>query len=250
MARWQRSSILNERCSDQRLAVTPQIDTTALAPGWEPLVARFLDSADGRRLQGFVAARGASGARIYPPRPLRALEITPLEEVRAVILGQDPYHGEGQAHGLAFSVPPGIRPPPSLRNIQREVERDLGCTLQPPGSLECWSRQGVLLLNAVLTVEDGTPNSHANQGWEGLSAALIEALVNDQRPKAFLLWGSCAQRLGREVDAPHLALSANHPSPLAARRPPRPFIGCGHFSAANEFLRRNGRGVIDWCGAS
>ncbi|MGH6623362.1 MAG: uracil-DNA glycosylase [Burkholderiaceae bacterium] len=222
------------------------VDYAALAPGWQSLVERFLESADGRRLQEFLAMRRASGARIYPPRPLSALEITPFDEVRVVILGQDPYYGEGQANGLAFSVPSGVRPPPSLRNILHEVERDLGCT-PPPGSLQTWARQGVLLLNAVLTVEDGEPNSHANQGWEILSAALIDSLVNDQRPKVFLLWGSYAQRLGRGVELPHLALWANHPSPLAARRPPRPFIGCGHFSEANEFLRRNGRGAIDWC---
>ena len=222
------------------------VDSAALAPGWQPLVERFLESADGQRLQEFLAMRRASGARIYPPRPLRALEITPFDEVRVVILGQDPYHGEGQAHGLAFSVPSGVRPPPSLRNILREVERDLGCT-PPPGSLENWARQGVLLLNAVLTVEDGAPTSHGGHGWETLSAALMDALIRDQRPKVFLLWGLYAQRLGREVGVPHLSLLANHPSPLAARRPPRPFIGCGHFSATNEYLRRNGRGAIDWC---
>jgi uracil-DNA glycosylase len=224
----------------------PVIETAALAPGWQPLVERFLESADGRRLQEFLAMRRTSGARIYPPRPLRVLEITPLDEVRVVILGQDPYHGEGQAHGLAFSVPSGVRPPPSLRNILREVERDLGCT-PPRGSLENWARQGVLLLNAVLTVEDGAPTSHASQGWESLSATLMAALVDDSKPKVFLLWGSHAQRLGREVDSPHLALRANHPSPLAARRPPLPFVGCGHFSAANAFLRHSGRSAIDWC---
>lgn len=222
------------------------IDTAALASGWQPLVERFLESGDGHRIQDFLATRRAAGACIYPPRPLRALEITRFDEVRVVILGQDPYHGEGQAQGLAFSVPAGIRPPPSLRNILREVERDLGCA-PPPGGLEAWARQGVLLLNAVLTVEDGAPASHADQGWESLTAALIEALVNDSQPKTFLLWGAYAQRIGRRVGAPHLALLANHPSPLAARRPPRPFVGCGHFSETNKFLSCRARGTIDWC---
>ena len=188
-------------------------------------------------------------ARIYPPQPLRALALTPLEETRVVILGQDPYHGPGQAHGLAFSVPDGVRPPPSLRNIFLELRSDLGGQTPGSGNLERWARQGVLLLNAVLTVEDGRPGSHAGRGWEQLTDALIEALSRDSAPKAFLLWGAQAQAKQPLIDAAgsgHLILAANHPSPLSARRPPVPFFGCRHFSRANAFLDKYGRGTVDW----
>jgi uracil-DNA glycosylase len=219
-----------------------------LAAGWGPAVETFLASPDGMRLRAFLAQRSSAGARIYPPRPWRALQLTALDEVRVVILGQDPYHGAGQAHGLAFSVPAGVRPPPSLRNILSEVDRDLGRAshVASSGSLEPWAKQGVLLLNAVLTVEDGQPAAHAGQGWEILTARLMQTLVADPLPKAFMLWGAYAQRLEIGIAAPHLKLEANHPSPLSARRPPRPFIGCGHFSAANSFLVAHGRGGIDW----
>jgi uracil-DNA glycosylase len=166
-----------------------------------------------------------------------------------VILGQDPYHGPSQAHGLAFSVPPGVRPPPSLRNIFLELQRDLGGAPPSDGSLERWARQGVLLLNAVLTVEDGSPGAHARLGWESLTTTLLARLAGDARPKVFMLWGAQAQAQARraEVGEPHLVLEANHPSPLSARRPPAPFLGCRHFSRANEFLAAHNRGVIDWC---
>jgi len=224
------------------------IDPGTLASGWRPLVAAFLASPDGGHLQEFLARRRAAGACIYPPTPWRALQLTSFDEVRVVILGQDPYHGPSQAHGLAFSVPTGTRPPPSLRNILAEVARDLGrpAQLGNAGLLDSWAAQGVLLLNAVLTVEDGQPAAHAGQGWEALTASLIKALVADARPKVFMLWGAHAQRLGDCVTAPHLKLAANHPSPLSARRPPRPFIGCGHFSAGNAFLAARGRGVVEW----
>jgi len=233
--------------SGAQVSDPPVIDTTSLAPGWAPLVERFLESVDGRRLREFLAMRRAGGARVYPSRPLRALELTSFDEVRVVIVGQDPYHGEGQAHGLAFSVPSGIRPPPSLRNILAEVARDLGCKPLANGALESWAAQGVLLVNAVLTVEEGEPGSHARRGWETLTSSLIGALCADQRPKVFMLWGAFAQSLGRDVRTPHRALTANHPSPLSARRPPEPFIGCGHFSKANAFLREKGRSAVDWC---
>ncbi len=225
----------------------------ALAAEWRALALRFLKTEEGRALQRFLAARAAAGATIYPPRPLRALELTPFNEVRVVILGQDPYHGPGQAHGLAFSVPDGVRPPPSLRNIFLELRSDLGCPIPASGNLERWARQGVLLLNAVFTVEEGQPGAHAGRGWERFSEAVLEQLARDARPKVFLLWGAFAQAQRARIEAAgsqHLVLAANHPSPLSARRPPLPFLGCRHFSRANEFLDRHGRGVVDWCGGA
>jgi uracil-DNA glycosylase len=223
------------------------IDPDRLAAGWRAAVASFLESDDGRRLTAFLEARRRAGATIYPPQPFTALTLTPFDAVRVVILGQDPYHGAGQAHGLAFSVPPGVRPPPSLRNIFLELERDLGCGAPSSGSLERWARQGVLLLNAVLTVEDGSPGAHAGRGWETLTADLLRRLAEDAQPKVFMLWGALAQARRAGIDAPHLVLEANHPSPLSARRPPAPFLGCGHFSRANAFLAAHGRGTIAWC---
>jgi uracil-DNA glycosylase len=223
------------------------IDPSTLAPGWHAPVETFFASADGDRLTQFLDERRRAGAIIYPPQPLRALMLTPFDAVRAVILGQDPYHRAGQAHGLAFSVPPGVRPPPSLRNIFLELQRDLGCAPPSHGSLEGWARQGVLLLNAVLTVEEGAPGAHAGRGWEALTAALLSALADDARPKVFMLWGAFAQARRAGIGAPHLVLECNHPSPLSARRPPVPFLGCCHFSRANAFLESNGRGAIDWC---
>jgi len=227
------------------------VDLSRLASGWQALVQVFLDAPAGQALEAFVAARRNAGAAIYPPAPLRALELTPRSDVRVVILGQDPYHGAGQAHGLAFSVPDGVRLPPSLRNIFLELARDCDCVLPASGNLERWARQGVLLLNAVLTVEDGAPASHARRGWEVLTDALVAALAQDATPKVFLLWGAHAQEKRTLVDAGaglHRVLLANHPSPLSARRPPLPFHGCGHFSQANAFLASHGRGRIDWCG--
>ena len=228
------------------------IDTAALAPGWRALVDGFFASPQGTLLQQFLEQREAAGTRIYPPDPLRALKLTPLAAVRVVILGQDPYHGPGQAHGLAFSVPDGVRPPPSLRNIFLELRSDLDCAAAATGNLEHWARQGVLLLNAVLTVEEGQPGSHAGRGWEELTDQLIDALASDPAPKAFLLWGAYAQAKAGRIESRacgHAILMANHPSPLSARRPPRPFLGCRHFSMANAFLAAHGRGTVDWAGA-
>ena len=218
-----------------------------LAPGWPALVQAFFLTPEGKKLSSFVEERRWAGAAIFPPQPLRALTLTPFDEVRVVILGQDPYHGEGQAHGLAFSVPEGIKVPPSLRNIFSELQRDLGCTPPVDGTLDRWARQGVLLLNAVFTVERGAPASHARKGWETLTSMLLGALVADQRPKVFMLWGMLAQAWQASIIGPHLTLQANHPSPLSARRPPIPFFGCGHFSRANNFLQQHGRSVINWC---
>ncbi len=212
----------------------------------EPLV----DEATGR-LVAFLDARIAAGARIYPPRPFAALEHCEPADIRVVILGQDPYHGPGQAHGLAFSVPDGVRPPPSLRNIFRELQRDGFCTQIPSaGDLSSWLRQGVLLWNAVLTVEEGRANSHAGTGWEAITDALLDTVARDPSPKVFLLWGAHAQARRGRIDAAaggrHCILTANHPSPLSARRPPAPFLGCGHFSRANAFLVAQGRAPVAW----
>jgi uracil-DNA glycosylase len=214
-----------------------------LAAGWRPVVDAFLDSEAGRRLAAFLQQRLDAGAVVYPPRPLRALEETPLSGVRAVVLGQDPYHGRGQAEGLAFSVARGVPLPPSLRNIFRE----LGCNGELSGSLLPWARQGVLLLNTCLTVEEGAPASHARKGWEQLTDALLATVAAQASPCVYLLWGAHAQAkagLIREAADRNgcdiLLLQANHPSPLSARRPPVPFLGCGHFAQACEWLADRG----------
>ena len=216
-------------------------------PGWAGLVEGFWASPEGRGLQGFLAGRLAQGEVVYPPRPLRALELTAPEAVRVVILGQDPYHGPGQAEGLAFSVAPGVKVPPSLRNMFQELQRDLGVPAPADGSLVRWARQGVLLLNTGLTVEDGQPASHAGRGWEALTDAVIRHCGNTGEPKVFLLWGAHAQKKAPLIDARrHLVLSANHPSPLSARRGPVPFIGCGHFGQANAWLAGQAGSPIAW----
>ena len=212
-----------------------------VAPGWQPVVDAFFASTTGQRLLAFLQTRLDAGSSIFPPRPLQALELTPPQAVRVVILGQDPYHGRGQAHGLAFSVAPGVRVPPSLRNIFKEIERDLG-TPPPPfpvpgGSLVAWAKNGALLLNTTLTVEEGQAASHAGKGWETLTDALIRHVAEGERPVVFMLWGAHAQskRALIPADRGHLVLCANHPSPLSALRPPVPFIGCGHFGQAKAF---------------
>lgn len=216
-----------------------------VAPGWQLLVDGFFASAAGVQLLSFLRQRLDAGASIFPPSPLQALQLTPAEDVRLVVLGQDPYHGRGQSHGLAFSVAPGVRVPPSLRNIFKEMERDLGTPPPafpfPGGSLRSWAEQGALLLNTVLTVEEGLPGSHAKRGWEHLTDALIRHVVAQPQPVVFMLWGAHAQTKRALINAPqHLVLAANHPSPLSALRPPLPFIGCGHFGQAKAFrMERN-----------
>ncbi|UUX96355.1 uracil-DNA glycosylase [Aquabacterium sp. J223] len=217
--------------------------------GWRAVTEPFRRSPEGRRLIQFVDDRVADGATVYPADVLRALRLTPLEAVRVVVLGQDPYHGPGQAQGLAFHVPPTCAVPPSLRNIAAEVRACGGEGAGPAPDLESWARQGVLLLNTVLTVEDGRPNSHARRGWEGLTDALIRAVSDQPRPVVFLLWGNPARAKAALVDRRrHDVLEANHPSPLAARRPPIPFIGCGHFAEANRRLtvRRPEEPPVRW----
>ena len=216
-------------------------------PGWADLTADFWFSPQGVALTSFLETRRAQGATIYPPEPLRALQLTPADEVRVVVLGQDPYHGPGQAEGLAFSVAPGVRLPPSLRNIFQELQRDLGLPAPANGSLVRWAQQGVLLLNTCLTVEDGQPASHARRGWEVLTDRLIERCSASGQPKVFMLWGAHAQKKAALIDAGrHLLLFANHPSPLSARRGPLPFIGCGHFGQANAWLAGQGARPIAW----
>ncbi len=226
------------------------IDVAQLDAGWRPLLKNFLNSNACVRLHEFLDRERAAKKTIYPPRPLRALELTRFESVRAVILGQDPYHGAGQAHGLAFSVPDGVRVPPSLANIFAELRADLGCAMPASGNLERWAREGVLLTNAVFTVEHGRPGSHAGAGWEHLTRAIVDVLARDSSPKVFLLWGAQAQAFAPVIAAAgraHLVLTSNHPSPLSARRPPQPYLGCRHFSQTNDFLVAHGRGAIRWC---
>ena len=238
---------------------TPQ--RWSVAEDWRPLVDRFLRSDTGLSLGDFMRARLSSGAVIYPPQPFRALAVTPLAQVRLVILGQDPYHGPGQAEGLAFSVAAGVKPPPSLRNIFKEVAREgVGGQAQQPfpgnSSLLRWAEQGVLLLNTSLTVEAGEPGSHAQRGWEALTDQIIIAVAEKQTPVVFMLWGAHAQAkeeliasrasFARANRMAHLVLKANHPSPLSALRAPLPFIGCDHFRLANTFLLRQGSSAINW----
>lgn len=219
----------------------------AVQPGWASTVSAFRASADGVRLEAFLQHRRAQGAVMYPPQPLRALALTAPEHVRVVILGQDPYHGPGQAEGLAFSVAPGVKLPPSLRNIFKELQRDLA--LPPPnhGSLVRWAEQGVLLLNTCLSVEDGQPASHAGQGWEALTDAVIRRCSEAGSPKVFLLWGAHAQKKAGLIDASrHAVWMANHPSPLSASRGPVPFLGCGHFGRANQWLSAQKMPPVFW----
>lgn len=211
-----------------------------VADGWRNLTEGFFASPPGQRLLVFLRQRVDASASIFPPQPLRALALTPPESVRVVILGQDPYHGRGQAEGLAFSVAEGVALPPSLRNIFKELQRDLGTPVpsfpHPGGSLVRWARQGVLLLNTCLTVEEGQPASHSGKGWEVLTDLVIQSVSEQTQHAVFMLWGSHAQGKRSLVDARrHLVLSANHPSPLSALRPPVPFIGCGHFSQARTW---------------
>jgi uracil-DNA glycosylase len=197
-------------------------------------------------LKRFLLAERDRGRTIFPRASnwFRALDLTPLDKVRVIILGQDPYHGEGQAHGLCFSVPPGVRPPPSLVNIFKELESDLGVRPSRHGLLEHWAKQGVLLLNSVLTVEMGQAASHRERGWERFTDAVVRLVNAKSDPVVFMLWGSYAQKKASFVDTSrHLVLKAPHPSPLSAHGG---FFGCRHFSKANAFLEGKGLEPIDW----
>jgi uracil-DNA glycosylase len=221
----------------------------AVLGDWTEVVRAWAGSPAGRGLIQAVDGRVAAGAVVYPARVLRSLELTPLAATRVVILGQDPYHGPGQAEGLAFSVPVGVRVPPSLRNVHKELHRDLGLGAPGSGSLLPWCAQGVLLLNTALTVEAGAAGSHARFGWSALTGALVGAAARDPQPKVFMLWGALAQSHGPAIASlgpAHCVLQANHPSPLSALRGPTPFIGCGHFGQARRWLALAGRGELDW----
>lgn len=219
-------------------------------PSWLPALQREFASDYMARLREFLIAEKTAGKRIFPHSRdwFRALKMTPLSDIRAVILGQDPYHGPGQAHGLCFSVPAGVPPPPSLVNIYKELHSDLGIAPPAHGCLASWARDGVLLLNSVLTVEAGRAASHRDRGWERFTDAVVRAVAAKAEPVVFLLWGNYAQRKAgfvRDGDgaARHLVLTAPHPSPLSAHSG---WFGCGHFSQANAFLEAHGLPGINW----
>ncbi|GAA0255257.1 uracil-DNA glycosylase [Rhodanobacter caeni] len=217
-----------------------------LEASWKTRLEDYLRRPDMQALAAFLRAEKADGKRIHPPGPaiFSAFEHTPFDAVRVVVLGQDPYHGPGQAHGLCFSVAPGVRVPPSLENIFKEIQRDLGIARPDHGCLTPWADRGVLLLNSVLTVEEGRAGAHQGKGWEGFTDAAIAALDREREGLVFLLWGAYAQRKGALIDRNrHCVLTSAHPSPLSAHRG---FLGCGHFSAANRYLESRGQAPIDW----
>lgn len=217
-----------------------------LEPSWKERVGDYFDRPDMQALSEFLRNELRGGKIVFPPprQIFAALDATPFDAVKIVILGQDPYHGPGQAHGLCFSVQPGVPVPPSLRNMYAELQRDLGFVPPRHGCLTHWAEQGVLLLNAVLTVEQGLAGSHQGKGWEGFTDSVIEALNREREHLVFMLWGSYAQAKGRLIDRRrHLVLTAPHPSPLSAHRG---FIGCGHFSKANAYLVEHGMAPVDW----
>lgn len=223
-----------------------EADRIRLEPSWKARIGDWLQRPEMRELSAFLRQRKAAGARIYPPGPqiFAAFHATPFDAVKVVILGQDPYHGPGQAHGLCFSVLPGVPVPPSLLNIFKELNADLGIAAPDHGCLLPWAHQGVLLLNAVLTVEEGRAGAHQGKGWEGFTDHAIETLAREREGLVFLLWGSYAQAKGKVIDTRrHRVLRAPHPSPLSAHRG---FLGCGHFSATNQYLAQRGQVPIDW----
>jgi uracil-DNA glycosylase len=217
-----------------------------LEPSWKARVGDYLQRPDMQALSEFLRAELKAGKTIYPPpkKIFAALDTTPFDQVKVVIIGQDPYHGPNQAHGLCFSVMPGVAFPPSLENILKEVQSEFAFPRPDHGCLISWARQGVLLLNSVLTVEQGRPESHKGKGWEGLTDSIVDHLNRERENLVFLLWGSYAQAKGKLVDARrHLVLKAPHPSPLSAHRG---FFGCGHFSRTNKWLAAHGLTPIDW----
>ena len=221
-------------------------DNIALHQSWKaPLLPEF-EADYMAQLRAFLVAEKAAGKQIFPKGGewFRAMNLTPLDKVRVVILGQDPYHGPGQAHGLCFSVKPGVPPPPSLVNIYKELQSDLGIERPRHGFLEHWAQQGVLLLNSVLTVEIAKAASHQGRGWERFTDALIRLVNAKEEPVVFLLWGAYAQKKAAFVDtSKHLVLKAAHPSPLSAHNG---FLGCRHFSKCNAFLESKGLAPINW----
>ena len=221
-------------------------DRVRLEPSWKERIGDYLGRPDMQALSAFLRTEKQAGRVIYPPGPeiFAAFDHTPFDAVRVVILGQDPYHGPHQAHGLCFSVRPGVQTPPSLQNIFKEINRDLGIAPPGHGCLTPWADRGVLLLNATLTVQQGMAGSHQGKGWEGFTDAAIDALNREREGLVFMLWGSYAQKKGQLIDARrHCILRSVHPSPLSAHRG---FLGCGHFSAANRYLESRAVAPIDW----
>jgi len=217
-----------------------------LEPGWKSRLEDEFQLPYMHQLRAFLLQRKQQGAVIYPPGRLifNALNSTPFEQVKVVILGQDPYHGPGQAHGLCFSVPDGVAIPPSLANIYAEIERDTGQRPPDNGNLQHWARQGVLLLNAVLTVERGRAGAHQGRGWERFTDRVVKELNDGKEGLVFMLWGSYALKKGANIDrSRHLVLTAPHPSPLSAHRG---FFGCRHFSKANHYLEEHGKEPVAW----
>ena len=220
-----------------------------LEPSWKSRIGDYLLRDDMQALSAFLRERKARGARIFPPGPqiFAALDATPFDAVKVVILGQDPYHGPGQAMGLCFAVPEGMKVPPSLVNIYKELESDLGIARPTHGDLSAWARQGVLLLNNTLTVEAGQAGSHAGRGWDAITDACVAAVAARPEPSVFILWGSHAQAKAKRIpglrDGRHLVIESPHPSPLSARRG---FFGSKPFSRTNAFLESRDRGAIDW----
>jgi uracil-DNA glycosylase len=222
-------------------------DQWLVHPAWKGLLSAFFASHNGQQLLARLRQRLEAGATVYPSQPLRALQHLAAPDVRVLVLGQDPYHGPGQAEGLAFSVAPGAKLPPSLRNIFKEMQRDLGRPMPAHGSLMHWADQGVLLLNTCLTVEDGVPASHSKYGWQALTDLIVSEVAKASPACVYLLWGGHAQAMAetiRQVSGRHqraaLILQANHPSPLSAMRGPQPFMGCGHFGQAQAWLHAQG----------
>lgn len=217
-----------------------------LSQNWLQRIGTEFEQEYMRELREFLVQRKQVGAQIYPPGAeiFNALNTTDFNQVKVVIIGQDPYHGPGQAHGLSFSVPPGIPIPPSLRNIYKELHQDTGFAVPTHGCLKPWANNGVLLLNAVLTVEQGNAGAHQNKGWERFTDRVIEALNLETKNLVFMLWGAYAQRKGQFVDSTkHCILKAPHPSPLSAYRG---FLGCQHFSKANAYLLSKKLEIVDW----
>lgn len=220
--------------------------TEQVPESWRRALAEHVSAAYFKDLEIFLNQRLVDGATIYPPRDdwFRALQAVTPENVRVVIVGQDPYHGPNQAHGFSFSVPKGQKIPPSLRNIFTEINEDLGIDLPNHGNLESWAKQGVLLLNTVLTVEHGAAGSHSGQGWETFTDAVINVVNKQKRPVVFMLWGKQARSKAGQIDQhQHHCLHAPHPSPLSAYRG---FLGCCHFSRCNTLLINSGQRPIDW----
>ncbi|MEX5352015.1 uracil-DNA glycosylase [Pseudomonas juntendi] len=221
-------------------------DRIKLEPGWKAALRAEFDQPYMQQLREFLRQEYAAGKEIYPPGPMifNALNSTPLDKVKVVILGQDPYHGPGQAHGLCFSVQPGVPTPPSLVNIYKELHRDLNLPIPSHGYLQSWAEQGVLLLNTTMTVQRGNAASHANAGWQPFTDRIIQVVSEQCENVVFLLWGSHAQSKQKLIDGTkHLVLKSVHPSPLSAYRG---FFGCGHFSRTNSFLEQRGLAPIDW----